>query len=164
MAVEDGWGKAISENISNEFIEDLVAQPLGSGAEYISDSVINHKKFTMTGLMTANTASVFSALLPGSTRLAVRLSVPTRSTVSTAAHPQLHRFARHLGEAPREAAWSAAGNVTRDCLSSLMDHEDISPSTIIQNGAETTGESINAGFSGAHAENWTVPHLHHTGR
>ena len=126
MAVEDGWGKAISENISNEFIEDLVAQPLGSGAEYISDSVINHKKFTMTGLMTANTASAFSALLPGSTRLAVRLSVPTRSTVSTAAHPQLHRFARHLREASREAAWSAAGNVTRDCLSSLMDHEDIS--------------------------------------
>lgn len=119
----------------------------------------------MTGLMTANAASAFSALLPGSARAAVRLNTPARSVAPVAAHPRLHKFIRHLGEASGEALWSAAGNATRDTLSSLTEHENkFTPDNIVQNGADTTGESINAGFPGVHVENWTAPHLHHRGR
>ncbi|QQY15973.1 hypothetical protein JMX53_05595 [Cutibacterium avidum] len=47
----------------------------------------------------------------------------------------------------------------------MTEHENkFTPDNIVQNGADTTGESINAGFPGVHVENWTAPHLHHRGR
>ena len=70
MAVDHGWEDAIKENIGNEFLGDIVVQPIASGAEYISDSVINHKKFSMTDLMLANVDGEFTAILPGGIRTA----------------------------------------------------------------------------------------------
>ena len=160
MAVDHGWEDAIKENIGNEFLGDIVVQPIASGAEYISDSVINHKKFSMTDLMLANVDGEFTAILPGGIRTAVRANAPTRNAISSMTHPRLHQFARHLEETTREAAWSTASNATRNGLWSLMKHDNtLTPDTITQDGAETIGESIHAGF-GAHAEDWTSPHLH----
>ena len=160
MAVDHGWEDAISKNTENELLEDVFVQPIASGTEYISDSVINHKKFSMTDLMLANVDGEFTAIIPGGIRTAVRANTPTRNAVSSMTHPWLHQFARNLRETTREAAWSTASNATRNGLWSLMKHDNtLTPDTITQDGAETIGESIHAGF-GAHAEDWTSPHLH----